>query len=222
MTVFSPNLTSRLVAKIAARFCHLNTRYLEVGCGSGYITRELLHAGRLSGEHCWLSDISEEAVLIARSNLDGLIDPDRFIVGPGLEPWQGHRFDLIVSDVSGISEEVAQESEWYVGVPTGCGLDGLVNTLEVVSKAGQLLLESGVLVFPVISLSDTTRLMNEIRSRFAEVELQQETKWPLPESLTRKMTLLETLQEEGKISFEKKYGKILATTAVAVCSEPIV
>jgi len=222
MAVFSPNLTSRLIVKVAAKKCRIaDFRFLEIGCGSGFITKELLLDGRLDGESCWLSDVSAEAIASAQRNLQGLVHPERIKIGSCLTPWSDLRFDLIVSDVSGISEEIAQASDWYLNVPSNCGLDGLTNTLEVLHTAAALLRELGSLVFPVISLSDVTRLESEMASEFGQVEIFEETKWPLPLNLAMNTSLLERLCDEGKISIERKYGRIIAKTSVAVCSRPI-
>lgn len=177
-------------------------------------------AGHLNPENCWLSDISADAIEYAKLNLRGLVKSQRIVVGPGLTRWSGQKFDLIVSDVSGISEEIARASDWYDGIPSGCGTDGLTNTLEVLRSAGAFLRESGSLVFPVISLSDVTRLRSAIEAEFHQVEFQEETKWPLPQDLASNLALIERLSLDRRIFIERKYGRILATTSIAVCSEP--
>ena len=45
----------------------------------------------------------------------------------------GYKFDIIVDDISGISEEVAKLSKWFENVPCNAGIDGTANIEEVLN-----------------------------------------------------------------------------------------
>lgn len=223
MAVFEPNLTSHLLLRAAEACCRDGVhRYLELGCGSGFITRSLIDAKLLDGKNCYLSDVSHEAIEAAQLLLEGQIDASHVMQGDCFEPWIGMQFDLIVSDVAGISDAIAAVSEWYRGVPCNAGNDGLFHTLRVADEARALLAPNGTLLFPIISLANTTQLLKAMTALYHSVSVTQPTWWPLPRELENHTGLLYRLREHGFISFEKKYGRLLATTSIAHCTHPII
>jgi hypothetical protein len=175
---------------------------------------------KLKGSVCFLSDISREAVDAARVTLYGHVDPRRIRQGDCLQPWINRKFDVIISDVAGISDEVAALSEWYESVPCNAGRDGLSNTLRVAERARFSLGTRGVLIFPVISLADTLKLRASLKNMYASVEVTAPTVWPLPDEMTPHFDRLKELHDEGLITLTQKYKKLLATTSVAICSIP--
>jgi methylase of polypeptide subunit release factors len=219
MAVFEPNLTTKLILSELRKLEISDVEhYLEVGCGSGYITESLLEEHRLHPRNVWLSDISEEAIVEARLRLGTRVTADHFKVGSCLEPWKGMKFGLIVSDVAGVSDPVAKVSSWYEGVPFHAGVDGLTNTLRVLWDARSLLTPQGRLVFPVLSLSNVDRLFSEMSSAFTTVQLTTPVLWPMPQEFLGHEGLLNDLHESGNITLIKKFGKCLASTQVAICS----
>lgn len=219
MAIFSNNLTSTLLLKSCIE--NLNgefKRILEIGCGSGFITRELILSGKCSGTDNYLSDISAEAVDFAKKTLKDLVPSENFRVGSCLGPWKSERFDLIVSDVAGISNSIAKISSWYQGVEYEAGEDGLVNTLDVLYAAKNYLKPSGTLIFPILSLSNRARLRVELNKVFPLWLETLETKWPLPSNIAEEFDLLKALSSEGSIDVDFKYGKVLASTSIAICS----
>lgn len=220
MTVFQPNLTTRLILDECRKLQIENVQsILEVGCGSAFITKALLDEGLVAPHGVWLSDISEEAIAEAKSVLVDYVSEDHFRVGSCLEPWREFEFDLIISDVAGIADEIASVSSWYQGVPFAAGSDGLINTLSVLDGATSALNEGGILIFPIISLSDTNRLIEETYRVFQSVTITNATFWPLPAELASQSELLERLCSSGMISLIQKYGKKLAFTRVAICTK---
>ena len=218
MAIFTNNLTSRLLLKSALEnLDQPRERILEIGCGSGYISAELIACGKCDGKESYLSDISTEAVKFAIEKLNNLVPPQNFRVGRCLDPWGGEKFDLIISDVAGISNSIAEISSWYQGVEFEAGEDGLTNTLEVVHAAKKNLNSSGILIFPILSLTDRTRLRQELNIAFPKWHESKETKWPLPDDIAARSGLLQRLSADGNISVEQKYGQVLASTSIAVC-----
>lgn len=218
MAVFQPNLTSKLLLKAALK--HLNVQYrdvLELGCGSGWITKQLLDEFGHQTHNWFLSDISEEAIVESNTNLVPPLETRDIRVGDGFSPWVGDKFDFVINDIAGIADEIAIASDWYNGVPFKAGVDGLLNTRNVLADLRSYLNPNGVFVAPVISLSNVVEYRELLSQTFGEVIFENKTPWPLPESLSVQSALLQKLKKDENIILEEKYGKVLAFTEVCIC-----
>ena len=218
MAVFQPNLTSKLLLKAGAK--HLNVQYrdvLELGCGSGWITKQLLEKFGDQSHNWFLSDISEEAIVESNTNLVPPLQTRDLRVGDGFSPWVGKKFDFIINDIAGIANEIAIASDWYNGVPFKAGADGLLNTRNVLADLRRYLNPDGVFIAPVISLSNVGEYQELLSQTFDEVIFENKTPWPLPESLSVQSALLQKLKKDKNIILEEKYGKLLAFTEVCIC-----
>ena len=71
-------------------------RVLEIGCGTGFLTRHLLE--RYPSAHTLVTDIAPEMVAVCRANFSGAANA-RFEVLDGEAPPDGARFDLIASSM---------------------------------------------------------------------------------------------------------------------------
>ena len=140
--------------------------------------------------------------------------------GSLFEPWQGQRFDVIVDDISGIAQEVADVSPWFHGVPCDTGKDGTDLVLNIISNAPQYLNEGGCLFFPVLSLSNVQLLLRVARENFASVERVGRQGWPLPSELKMHMPLLRRLHAAGSIKLEEKFGMVLCYTEAYCATNP--
>ena len=155
MAVFTPNLTSKLIVKTIKEIgSTLNGHILEVGCGSGWITEQIVAEFHVSNAKFFLSDVSIEAIELAQNKLQISVPNAVFKVGSGLKPWVDSQFDLIINDVAGISDAIAEISPWYVGVPCDAGDDGLANTREILNDVNNQLKNKGLYITPVISLAN--------------------------------------------------------------------
>ena len=222
VAVFQQNLTSKLIVETvrAHAFASIGS-VVELGCGSGWITSELLDYFDTSTSFC-LSDISEEAIRSAQSRLKGVANCD-FRVGPGLDPWTSSRFDLIINDIAGIADEIATNSDWYNGVPFSAGSDGLKNSVETLSRVSSFLNSvDSCYVVPLISLSRVDAHRELLQSTFDMLHFGREVWWPLPDTLAKNRNLLSRLADEKTISIREKYGKTLASTQVCIAMRPIV
>ena len=193
---------------------------VELGCGSGWITEKLILEHGMREHKYWLSDISEEAINEAKQSLIPPLDNENFAVGNCFEPWENRNFDVIINDIAGISDGIAERSEWYEGVTFSAGMDGLDNTREVLANISNFLSDNGVFIAPVISLSNVVAYKALLDDNFHEVNVEHRTIWPMPEAILEEHDLIQELRREGQIFLEEKYSKFLAFTEICVCRNP--
>ena len=218
MAIFTPNLTSKLLLKSATdALSKQNGMVLELGCGSGWITGSLISTHGTGSHNYWLSDISEEAIESSKKSLIPPLKIENFEVGSRLNPWKGKQFNVIINDIAGISDEIAEASEWYKGVPFKAGLDGLDNTREVLEDISSFLSSEGVFVAPLISLSNVDTYRSLLNETFDEVMFENRKYWPRPDEILEDRVMIEQLRRDGQIVLEEKYSKLLAFTEICVC-----
>ena len=193
---------------------------VELGCGSGWITEKLILEHGMREHKYWLSDISEEAINEAKQSLIPPLDNENFAVGNCFEPWENRNFDVIINDIAGISDGIAELSEWYEGVTFSAGMDGLDNTREVLAKISNFLSDNGVFIAPVISLSNVVEYKALLDDNFHEVNVEHRTIWPMPEAILEEHDLIQELRRGEQIFLEEKYSKFLAFTEICVCRNP--
>jgi len=221
---FNPNLTTQLllraVIELTEGFGKNFKSVLELGCGAGAISIYLAKYGYFKNvSHLSLSDISQEAVSIAQKNFIKNVGSQyhikpKFKSGKGLDPWTGNTFDLIIDDISAVSDEVARLSDWFDFAPCEAGIDGMKNTINIIDSGKDFLKTGGTLVFPVLSLSNVKMLDEYLSAAGYKITTLQKQKWPLPFSMIEKYKsrLLE-LRNNGYIHFDEKFGQFIAETS---------
>ena len=121
----------------------------------------------------------------------------------------------------GVAEDVARLSPWFADrVPCDSGPDGAALTTRVLDEAGEYLTEDGVLLFPVISLSDTGKIVEQARRRFRSVEKVVAKSWRLPPEMEAHLDVLTKIRSEGRVHFDQKFGMVVCWTAVYLCRDP--
>ncbi len=129
---------------------------LELGTGSGAISVALAH--ERPSWHIQCSDISAEALEVARQNSHRLLSTDRidFFKGSWFEPFGDQKcfFDLIISnppyipskDLAGLDPEVRQfePAEALDG-----GADGLICLSQIINTAPDYLKPEGILILEI-------------------------------------------------------------------------
>lgn len=187
-SVFSPTATSRVLAQAAVAEIGEGKRVLDLGCGSGVVGLHLALASELK-IHLSMSDVSRSATRLAAQNAKTLKVVADIKTGSLFDPWADERFDLIVSDVSGVIPEIGEALGWFRGVPNASGSDGVGLASKVIRQAPGHLSRDGALMFPIISLSNERRLVQEMSLIFTVVRKITEVALPLGLSLddSRKM-----------------------------------
>ena len=177
--VFTPTATSRLLASLAVGKVNPGDSILDLGCGSGVVGLQI--AQSLHGQvHLSMSDVSAHAVQVAKANASKLGFAADVRSGDLLAPWGSQRFDVIVSDVSGVVPRLGQQLGWFTGVSNDSGSRGIDLATQVVSLSPQSLEVGGRLLMPILSLSDEKALHKVMTNTFSSVTLLGETALPLP------------------------------------------
>lgn len=199
--IFQPTATTSFLLKEAKKRIKPGMKILDLGCGWGIIGLEL--ALELQGDgDIYLSDKSKEAADAARENTLSLGLNCLVAHGSLLEPWVGKVFDLIVCDVSGISNQIPILDIWFDGVPCETGTNGLALMQVIIENAKLHLRDSNsAILIPLISLSDTTSALRLMEDNFSRVNLISENMWSIEIPKVADQIQMESLRKQNVVSF---------------------
>lgn len=217
--VFAPNTTTELIIDAVKKTISKSMTILDLGCGTGVVGLSLWFEG-LSEEPVCASDLSVPSVFCSQENFRRHGCKADVRCGALFEPWANAKFDVIVDDISGISQDIAVVSPWFGGVPCDTGSDGTDLVLDILCNASKYLKEDGYFFFPVLSLSNVDSILKVAKENFKSVQLLNRTEWPLPKELKNHMTLLHKLSEKGAIKLEERFGMVLCYTEIYLAREP--
>jgi release factor glutamine methyltransferase len=213
-TVFAPTSTSRLLAD--AMFVPPGSTVLDVGSGSGVLAfvAARMGAGRVVG-----CDASPEAVRDATLNARrlGLSDRVEFRVGNLLEPVRDVRAQVVIGDVSGIPDVIAEESGWFPGGRAG-GPTGAEVPIAMVESIGDCLSPGGVMYLPTGTIQAESRVLAAARRAFGESNMDEvvSREIPLPGLLAKSQALAQMVAD-GLINLRRKGSRLLWKLTVWRC-----
>lgn len=221
---FEPNLTSSIILSAAIKELkkhkNKNKKIIEIGCGCGVISSFLLKQGFFSEiDFLGISDISQKAVIVTKKNIKASnsavnFENIEYKVGQGLQPWYGYDFDLIINDISAISDALVPISSWFLNAPNNAGIDGISNTITVLNEFTRIGKQGAVMLIPVLSLSNIETLLKKIRKLGLKYEEVAKQSWPLPVEMVQKhKNLLIELRQLKHIGFQEKFGSIIVQTS---------
>jgi len=216
MAIFKRNLTSEILEeeslKVIAHF-ESSISILEIGCGNGNITRNLIKKFPRNKYHA--SDISQEAISYAKKlDVNNSID---FRVSSGIDSWIDKKFDIVICDISAISEIIADLSDWYDGVSCKTGISGLDIVNPVIKNVKNILTNNSFFIVPVISLCNVTLQKKSLCKTFSSVQYSKKRKWPLPKDLLYKMEEKSIKLDSDFLDVESKFDMVIASTCAAIC-----
>jgi SAM-dependent methyltransferase len=203
--VFSPTHTSRTLAE--ALEIGPDDTVIDVGCGSGVLS---FVAARLGARHVIGCDISEEAVHAARENASrlGLSDRVEFRVGSLLEPVRDQQASVLIGDVSGIPDEIAEVTGWFpdgrAGGPTGAELPKMM-----IESIGDTLQHGGRLYLPTGTIQDEKSIIEAARKVFGDNMVPiLEREFPLPDIVGKSLAAAR-MMKEGLLNLHKRGSRWL-------------
>jgi methylase of polypeptide subunit release factors len=203
--VFSPTHTSRTLAD--ALEIGPDDTVVDVGCGSGVLS---FVAARLGAQRVIGCDISPDAVVAAGTNAArlGLSERVEFRTGSLLEPVRDVRADVLIGDVSGIPDEIAEVTGWFpdgrAGGPTGVELP-----LQMIEQIGDTLVPGGRLYLPTGTIQDERRIIEAARRLFGDnMEPIMSREFPLPD-IVGKSVAVARMMKDGLLSLHKRGSRWL-------------
>lgn len=205
-TVFVPNTTTSLLFEAALPVTGL--RVLDMGCGVGPVA---IAAALCGAEAVIAADIMPEACALTTRNarLNQVEDRVDVHCGYALRKLGRDRFDVIISDISGMAEETARLSPWYPNpIPTG-GPGGADLAVEVIDTAKNHLSPGGRLVFPILSLSQAPLIEARARQVFGDCLTRLFEKYiPFHRSLYQHVDTLAAQKRAGLIDYIERGSRL--------------
>ena len=205
--VFQPTLTSRVLGR-AVTIPH-DARVLDLGCGVGVLA---IMAALKGAAHVDAVDIMPQASALAAANArrNGVSDCVSTAYGDLFEAVGDSKYDVIISDVSGVVDEVARLSPWYPDtIPTG-GRDGADHIVRLIRAAPDHLRPGGVLYFATGTISNVERTLDAARESFGEnVALVEQVEVPFCQEFNDNMDAMERMRDEKLIDFTVRRSRHL-------------
>jgi len=216
--VFHPTETSNILINAVIQNIKDNSqKILDLGCGTGIVGIALFKKKLL--KKIYASDLSKNTTDITIKNLEMYGLDHEVKNGSLLEPWKNQTFDVIIDDISGISSTIASISSWFKDVPCQSGIDGTDLTIEIIKNSKKHLNKDGKLFFPVISLSNEKKIIEEALNNYSNVEEVMIKEWPMPQDLLDNIDIIKSLRDKGHISYVEKFGIILCNTKIYIAKE---
>jgi SAM-dependent methyltransferase len=218
--VFRPSHTSQALA--AALQIEPGDTVVDAGCGSGILS---FVAARLGAERVMGTDVSEDAVEVARENANwlGLADRVEFRRGNLLDPAKGEHANVVIGDVSGIPDEIGRIAGWFpdgrAGGPTGAELPSAM--IESI-RENDVLVPGGRLYLPTATIQAENRVLDAARRIFGAANMRSliEREFPLP-AVVAKSKELGALMRDGILTMRQRGSRLLWRLQIWVCEMPL-
>ena len=175
--VLIPEQDTEILVEEAMRYLEDGMRFMDLCTGSGCIALSLLNYTNGTSAVC--TDISEDALKVARENADklGLSDRASFVKTDLFPEGDMGKFDIIVSNppyiASKVIEELAPEVRDYEPrLALDGDEDGLVFYRRIVDRASEFLNSSGYLLMEIgYDQKDALVSMLEEKGRFHDIQV---------------------------------------------------
>ena len=215
--IFEPNLTTKLLIESSSKVIKKNDKILDLGSGSGIIGCYFFK--KKITEFIYASDISREAVKCTIYNSKKITKNFDIRLSNALNNWKNEQFDLIINDVSGISSQINDITNWFKFAPNNSGIDGIKFTINILKNFKDNKFNKTKLIFPVLGLSNRDKINNFLRKYKINYKILAKADWPLPKSLTKHHDLLRKLKKKKIINFHEKFGILFTTTEIFYCKK---
>ena len=211
--VFTPTGTSKVLVEAIIENVKEKKKILDLGCGCGAIGLSLFK-NNIVKEPIYASDISKEAVSNFTINSEKYNCKSIVKQSHLLNEWEEGQFEMIVCDVSAISEEVAKFSNWFDVTSCKTGADGSELMKEIFENVEKYIKKPGHFYFPIISLSNVDFIREYSFSKFKNIKKIKRFNWPLPEEMMKHFKTLKELKEKKFVDFKEVLGMVICYTDV--------
>ena len=209
---FVPNTTTNILFDAAPSV--VGKTVLDLGCGIGAIASAAARSGAVA---VTAVDVMEQACELAAHNAERNGVADRVTVRHSFlfRDLGDAKFDLIISDVTGIAEKIARLSPWYPPTIPTAGVDGTDLAVEVLERAPEHLESGGLLVFPIISLSRASVIEAAARRVFGDsLTKLVEKSIPFPPQLSKDREFVEGEKRQGVIDYTTRGSRLCWTLTI--------
>lgn len=211
--VFMPSSTSRVLGD--AMQIEPGNTVLDAGCGCGVLS---FAAARLGAARVIGSDVSPAAVECATKNAQqlGLAEITEFRCGSLFEPVRDVRADVVIADISGIPDVVAEATGWFPdghgGGPTGAELP-----VAMLATIGEHLTPNGRVYLPTGTLQDEPTVLEAARRVFGDRMRPVATRdFPLPEVVTKARDVARLISD-GVIRLSRRGSRLFWRLTIWCC-----
>jgi SAM-dependent methyltransferase len=214
--VFPPSTTSKALAEQVEVMD--DETVIDLGCGCGILG---LVAARLGAGYVYGSDVMPDAAAVATENARrlGLADRTEFRAGSLFEPLREVRADVVIGDVSGVPDDVAQLSGWFPGGHAG-GPTGAELPVAMLEGVADHLNPGGRMYLPTGTIQDEPRVIAAARRIFGDnMERLAELEFPLPAIVGRSRAVAR-MMAEGLLKLRRRGSRVLWRLAIWRCVRP--
>jgi SAM-dependent methyltransferase len=212
--VFVPSSTSKVLAE--ALRVEPGEIVVDAGCGCGVLS---LVAARLGAAKVIGTDFSAAAVRCSTNNAVRLELSDRveFRAGHLLEPVDGVRANVIIADVSGIPDAVAQVTGWFPDGKGG-GRTGAELPVEMLARVADYLAPGGRIYLPTGTIQDDQAILDAAHAVFgAAMEPVAKKEFPLPDVVATSADVRELI-DEGAIHLAQRGSRLSWELTIWCCT----
>ena len=174
--------------------------------------------GSIRTASCTAEDVSA-AVTCSTSNAGrlGLSDVAEFRAGHLLEPVAGERANVVIADVSGIPDAVAQVTGWFPDGKGG-GRTGAELPVEMLNHVADYLVPGGRVYLPTGTIQDDEAILAAAHAVFgAAMEPVAKKEFPLPDVVATS-ALVRELIDEGSIHLAQRGSRLSWELTIWCCT----
>jgi SAM-dependent methyltransferase len=212
--VFVPSSTSKVLAE--ALRVDPGDVVVDAGCGCGVLS---LVAAKLGAAAVIGTDFSVAAVNCSTANAErlGLADIVEFRSGNLLEPVAGTLANVVIADVSGIPDVIAQVTGWFPDGKGG-GRTGAELPVAMLEHVADYLAPGGRVYLPTGTIQDDAAILAAASKVFGTaMEPVAKKEFPLPDVVATS-AMVHELIDEGSIHLSQRGSRLSWELTIWCCT----